>query len=466
MTTSIGRVRSVRTSFGSRSALGPTIALSILAVLLAAVVSFANPDFAGLLPALLVFIVTLGLTWRRLSPIALSPSFYFAAYLAVVAILGLLLTNALVGAGGTGGIDVAIPAEMAVATASAMLLAGALTLAAAAFVRGGVGGGGAQNIFDLGSLSKYAGWFLVFGTLELFAVISFLGFSDLMSRVNRLVGRGSSFEAVIAMAAIAAFLVVSIAFFTRRGPVKLYALMLMLGFVGYFVSLGTRRLALLPILLILAYAMANKGRIPLVPAILAGITALLSLALPLHFRGQELHGIIPHIGSLAAFDLSLDVIATSFNNFLAGFKITAMTGFAQPPIPIEVLWISLNPITGDLAGWYDVSRSLRLNQFTPYSAIGELINYGPVVFTAVFAALGAVLGLIQRINDRLLGDTLGRFIVILALGLIFIFVIQSAQYNLRSDVRYVYLALMAQGAGLLLITIRNSVGKRSGRITA
>jgi len=444
--------------------MGATLAAAIGSILFLVGLTTVEPRFSGVLPYALVLVICATATWRRLSPVALSPAFYFAAYLTIVAVLGVLLTNALVGAGGTGGVDVAIPTEIAVATADALLAGASIVLLSGATSRGPGARGDRANIFDLGSLSRYAGWFLVFGTLELLALLYFLGVDRLLNRISRLIGHDSSIQAAISMAAIAAVVLVAIAFFTSHGFVRIYSFMLMAGFVAYFISMGTRRLALVPLLILLAHVISRRGKITISPAFIAGATALIALALPLHFRGQWTHGLIPYVSSLGTFELSPQVIATSFNNFLAGFKITAMTGYAQPPIPLEVLWISLNPITGESAGWYEVARTLRINRYTPYSAIGELINYGPWVFVAMLAVLGLVLGLIQRLNDRLLGDTLGRFAAILSLGLIFVFVIQSAQYNLRSDIRYIYLALGIQVACLLVVRVRTDLTRRHSKL--
>jgi len=438
----------------------PTLPVALVGVLAAVGITLVNVDFAAVLPFALVFLATACLTWKRLSPVALSPAIYFAGYLGLVAVLGVLLTNSLVGAGGTGGVDVALDVRVAAQTANAMLSAASITLVAAAIARGRPRGVSLSTVFDLGEISRYAGWFLFFGTIELVSLVYILGYDELLERTSRLVGRGSSVEAVVQMAAIAAVVVVGIAFFARRGVLRVYAFVLLAGFVGYFVSMGTRRLALVPVLILLAYAISNRGKVPVLALLFTAATALITLALPLYFRGQVTHGLIPYIASLSSFTLSPEVVATSFNNFLAGFKISAMTGFQQSPIPPEILWISITPIGGETAGWYEVSQSLRLNRFTPYSAIGELINYGAGTFVLMISVIGLALGLIQRTNDQLLSDPLGRFVAIISLGLIFIFVIQSAQYNLRSDLRYLYLALGAQLIGMLIFRTRDSLARR------
>jgi hypothetical protein len=440
-----------------------TLPVLLIGAIVLACVAFATPDFVPVLPFAMIFLVCVCVTRKRLSPIALSPPFYFATYLAIVGLLGMGFTKALVGVGGTSGLGaITLEPEIAAGAAIALLAAASIVLLAAAVSRGRSTTDSAGVLFDLGDVARYAGWFLLFGTVELAALVGYLGFGNLLQRADRLVGRSSSIEAVISMAAVAAVVVVAIALFTRRGPARAYAFLLILGFVAYFVAMGTRRLALLPLLLLLAYVVAKRGRIGVTAVFVATAAALIALALPLHFRGQPTHGLLPYVASLSSFALTPDVLAASLNNFLAGFKITALTAFTQPQLPIEIFWISVNPISGDNAGWYQVAPTLRLNRYTPYSAIGELINYGGFVFVAAFAALGVILGIIQRVNDRLLSDTLGRFVAIVALGLVFIFVIQSAQYNLRSDLRYIYFAVGAQAIGLALMWVRDGLARRHG----
>jgi hypothetical protein len=168
-----------------------------------------------------------------------------------------------------------------------------------------------------------------------------------------------------------------------------------------------------------------------------------------------MHGLLPHLEGLGTFVWDLQVFATSANNVLAGFKISTLTAFTQPTIPLDALWVSINPVTGNTAGWYEIARTLRLNQFTPYSAIGELGNYGPAVFAAVFAGIGLLLGVAQRLNDLLFREQLWKLVGVAALGLTFVFVIQFAQYNLRSNMRYLYLMLLIQIAAVVIIRLRD-----------
>ena len=422
--------------------------------------TFVEPTFSAVLPAAGINILSFVVLSGRLSPLPVSPAIYFSGYLTLVGFLGFALTNVLAGSGGTGGVDVTLTSSELQQGAIAFSIASTIVLWSAAATRGrsinsGPGKNNSAGILDLGDMSRFAGIMVLLGALELVALVLILGYGDLLIRADRLVGRSSSLEAAIQMIAIAAVVAVGIALFSSRGFLRFASLVLLAGFVSYFVSLGTRRLALVPILLLLAYAISNRGKVRPLSLVAAGVASLLLLVLPLYFRSLELHGLIPHLNGLASFALTPEIVSAAANNVLAGFKITTMTAFSANPIDISTLWISINPISGDSAGWYSVAPTLRLNRFTPFSAIGELLNYGPVIFVLCLGTIGALMGVAQRVNDRLFTHNVGRFAAIAVLGLIFIFVVQCTQYNLRSNIRYLYFAIGLQLVAVVAIHVGN-----------
>lgn len=448
-------------------ALSPRVIFLVGGALVLLMVLIFNQHFLPVLPFAAANLVLFALFVRRLAPIGASPVIFFSGYLSIIGLAGFTLTNVLVGSGGTGGVDVALTNDLLVSGAILFFYSSSVVLIAGALLRGRPprsteGGGDGSGVLDLGDLSRFSGAILILALVEFMILIAFLGVSEFISRPDRLVGRDSSFEAVFQMIALAAVVAIGIVVFSRRGVMRGFAVLLLAGYVAYFISLGTRRLALLPILILLGYILARRGRVPVIGTLVASVLALLMLALPLYFRGLPSHGLVPHLEGLVTFALSPEIIATSANNILAGFKISALTAFTQAPIQIEALWISINPVTGDSAGWYEIARSLRLNQFTPYSAIGELGNYGAVVLTLVMGGIGLLLGLSQRINDVLLREPTLKLVGIAALGLTFVFVIQSAQYNLRSNMRYLYLMLAIQVIALIAVRLRQWSRERNG----
>ncbi|MFB2555288.1 hypothetical protein [Herbiconiux liangxiaofengii] len=458
----------IEASSPARPRISPRIIVGAVGVFLLAVITIFDPVFVGVLPVAAANLAMFLITTRRLQPLGVSPVIYFAAYLTLIGLAGFTFTNALQGSGGTGGVDVLVSDEIRVAAANLFLYSAIVILIFGAIARGrsvrqgSTSGASAQNVFDMGDLSRFSGVIIMLALVEFALLIAFLGVSEFFSRPDRLVGRDSSFEAVFQMVALGAVVALGIVVFSKKGLGRIVAWVLLIAYIAYFISLGTRRLALVPLLILIGYVLARRGRIPLVGAVVTAFFALILLSLPLYFRGLPTHGLIPHLQGLYVFALNPEILAASANNVLAGFKISGLTAFAQPPIQLEALWVSINPITGDAAGWYDIARALRLNRYTPYSAVGELGNYGFVVLTAGMAGIGILLGLAQRFNDTLFREPVWKLVGIAALGLTFVFVIQSAQYNLRSDLRYLYLMIGVQIAVLVLIRLRDWSRRRNG----
>ncbi|MFB2580905.1 hypothetical protein ACEXQD_06610 [Herbiconiux sp. P15] len=448
---------SSNTQLVEKKSVGPRAGVILVGTPLLILVAVLNPAFVAVFPAGLMNVIVFALVMRRLAPLGASPSVYFAAYLSLIGLAGFAFTNALVGSGGTGGVDVALTDDLLVSGSIMFFCASTVVLLFAAITRGRPQtseGGDGTGVLDLGDLGRFSAPILLVGLAEFVILIGFLGPAEFLSRPDRLVGRDSSFEAVFQMVALGAVVAMSIVAFSRRGAVRVFAVVLLTAYAAYFISLGTRRLALVPLLILIGYILARRGKVPVVGTIVTAVVALILLSLPLYFRGLPFHGLIPHLEGLGTFVWNAEVFATSANNVLAGFKISTLTAFTQPAIPIDALWVSINPMTGDTAGWYEIARTLRLNQFTPYSAIGELGNYGPVVFICVFAGIGLLLGIVQKLNDILFREQLWKLVGVAALGLTFVFVIQFAQYNLRSNLRYLYLMLAIQVAAVVIIRIR------------
>jgi hypothetical protein len=221
---------------------------------------------------------------------------------------------------------------------------------------------------------------------------------------------------------------------------------------AYFVvvwAVGSRSLAFIPLMLLIMLQVDPKpGRSRAASAAttaILGASSLLLLQVPLSLRGRpEGAGLQPywHIlttdpGSLIAWSNT----AGTLGNILFAVPLAAVTSLL-PAFPHHYLMTSLNPLPGAYTDWAEVSRSMRINAFTPTSAIGELANYGMLYLIGFFAVFGWALARVQAWNSRLspLRATLASIVGFgacggLTLGLL--------QYNLRSGMRgaWYFLAL-------------------------
>jgi len=107
------------------------------------------------------------------------------------------------------------------------------------------------------------------------------------------------------------------------------------------------------------------------------------------------------------------------------------------------LLTSISPLPGFLTDWPRVQEYLRLNAFVPYTALGELLNYGVNVGLAYFFVVGIYVSYIDlNIREALVRGRL--FYVVVMLGLLLLFILVLWQYNLRSATRLLYYVLLAQ----------------------
>jgi hypothetical protein len=215
------------------------------------------------------------------------------------------------------------------------------------------------------------------------------------------------------------------------------------------ISQGSRRLALIPLLFLAGRTVAGR-ELRAWKISLAALAALYLMPLPLAFRSLVSHGAVPHLNSLAGYVSSQPPWEPIAANLLFGFPLAAQVALHQPPISMNAFIVSVNPLPGGLAGWYDISRSLRLNEFTPYSALGELSNQGPLA--VIFYCLS--LGIAMTWSSRMLLGSVGQHAssllrtLFISAGAGFI-ALSFLQYNLRSTTRVVYMMMALAIASLI-----------------
>lgn len=142
-----------------------------------------------------------------------------------------------------------------------------------------------------------------------------------------------------------------------------------------------------------------------------------------------------------------DVPAIS-GNILFGVPLTGDIVQRGAGLPLDYLFISLNPMTGGSAGWNDIKALFDWAPATPYNVYGELYNYGVLPLALTMMSLGAAVGLIDGWVARRRG-ILQNMTFILLLVLILIFTVFTFQYPVRNTSRFIWYA----GALTLVISI-------------
>lgn len=247
---------------------------------------------------------------------------------------------------------------------------------------------------------------------------------------------------------------------------RAYVLLLSVAYFVVFFAMGSRRLALIPVLFAVG-ALASNPRSPRLRLLVLAALALgfYLIQLPLALRSLPQNGLIPyvqHFGDVAAapFDWSRPAF-----NLLMSFGITGTVAWSTPAIPFHDYLVSLNPLPGGAAGWYDIAPSLRLNDFTPYSALGELGNAGWFAVGLYFFAVGVLLAYVDSRVRRLMRSG-HRLAALLLVGCSALFVLISLQYNLRSATRMLIYLALADVLVRLVLHVRTRRGRLPDRDAA
>jgi hypothetical protein len=356
-------------------------------------------------------------------------------------LLGYICFPLLANVGGTGGAAISLSTPLMVSTANLFLIFASVVGVSAAWV---VGKSSSEYRVESPAIVKSAvsqTVTIVFAAVILGMNVAVRGVGWLWFRSDRFQQESTQILSLLSMLSLVAVVALGVAIVGPSVPRRALAWVLVSGYMAVYFSLASRTLTLIPLLLLIGSFIAGaRNRMLLKISVVLFLTALLA-PIPLFTRGLGAHGIQPYLAALPSLSYSGDAWLEVLNNTLTGFGIVGETAFSRPPIPREVMLISLTPIGGERAGWYDVAPALRLNYFTPYGALGEMGNAG-WLFVVVFAvALGLSLGFIQRSGRYLTGFPVLSAWHLAAVGLTFLFVVQLTQYNLRSEMRLLYYAL-------------------------
>jgi hypothetical protein len=216
-----------------------------------------------------------------------------------------------------------------------------------------------------------------------------------------------------------------------------------------FFAINTRRLALMPGLLLAGFLLSDdtaRSRINYLRITLVVGATLYLNQMVLVLRGTPTgYGLSPFLQRLIAEPgqfLRLDLPLVS-GNLLFATPLTATV--AQHQLPPGSFATSVSPLPSSLNGWHSLAQLLRVNGFTPFNGLGELAAHG-WPFLIGFAVS---VGLMLPVMERSIRDIEGPLRVVgmaLLVALVVMFSVIMLQYNLRSGTRLLYyLAIVTVG---------------------
>lgn len=313
---------------------------------------------------------------RKFNAVYLSPTLIVALFFAIIGVFGYLLRGFLASLNGRGtSISLALTDDQSFQTLILIMGAATITIVAA--------GLGLYMVREREAPARSVQWklpepngFLIFlAAVVLVAFVASAGFDQLINRLDyQFIGKGTFAGTIGGSAAPAMVVVLGYFFGATRGGKRFATVVLLVGYTMVLFGLGSRRFALVPILFGVGLFLArNSKRTRLVVLLCAALTAAL-MPLPLMFRGSLLHGVIPYFQMFTELSPADADWAAALNNVLVSFSIVGATAFGGSRVQVSDLWVSLNPLPGDMAGWYAVSPHLGLNSSTPTAGLGELAN--------------------------------------------------------------------------------------------
>jgi hypothetical protein len=384
---------------------------------------------------------------RYFNAVYLSPTLIACGFFCLVGVLGYVLRDALSSLLGRGSsVNLRLSESQSLSTLTLLMVFAAIAIFVSGLVLRVRSSAAAPETLE-SSLAWDAkeprGLTVLLSAVPLVAIVSDMGLDQVISRNSYLFASQGSFTGSIGTSLAAGMIVVLGYFFgSSRGANRFFVFALFAGYALVIFSMGSRRLALIPILFAVGVFVATNTRKTRIGVVVGGLLTAILLPISLTLRGSWMHGVVPYMDSVRNFQFANADWLAALNNVLVSFPIIGATAYGNATLTASDLWISLNPISGDSAGWYEIAPKLRLNAYTPMAGIGELANVGwtPVIlFTAV---MGLLLAWVEiAVRRHLVGGS--RIFAALLIGLTGFFALQMVQYNLRSAVRMlVYLVAL------------------------
>ena len=217
----------------------------------------------------------------------------------------------------------------------------------------------------------------------------------------------------------------------------------LLFFFLIFISIGTAsRTVFLLILLYSAILFISQGNTALnkIKFSFNVFLSLVFLSYLMQLRGLETHGVIPYVKNIVTSgdDFFRDFYFNIYYSIIFGVYVTIKT-VHEAQVDWNIIFVSLNPLPGSLAGWYSYAEEMRVNTYAPYSLHGRIFLMGKLFTILYFFITGLIFSFMERKIRIFLknGKRAPAFIVVLLLTL---HIVYGFEYNLRSAFRYIYYA--------------------------
>jgi len=227
---------------------------------------------------------------------------------------------------------------------------------------------------------------------------------------------------------------------------KVFLSLMLIIFMTVLFSMATRRLALAPILFFMGSLAANpKSKATIMFLYISFAIAPLLMQLAFVLRALPVQGLMPFAAIITHTALTNDHVSllSPIKNFLFSFPL-AGTVMDLPSLDFSYLLTSLNPLPGFMTDWYEINQNLVLNTYTPFNALGELLNYGLTLSVGIYFFFGFYFAHLDKIIRARFVQQKGLLLALMLFGISILFILTSLQYNLRSAMRLIYYTMFIE----------------------
>lgn len=256
-----------------------------------------------------------------------------------------------------------------------------------------------------------------------------------------------------------ALVAMTVAVGSARFGVRLWAMTALLLILTFELSKASRAAAGVMIFAgVIYFLLSRSSLLRRVLGLLLGFTlGALTLVAVLQFRGSPIgHGLLPYSELLFSGEITYgsERWMSALLNLMATIPVTYLS--ASVKVPENLTSVSLNPLSGDSAGWYEISSSQVLFQAVPTNAYGQVAamdaSQGTICIFLI-AALMSSSAVVRSYGSPRVRMPLMFFSVTMTLLTSILFM----QYSIRTGTRWLWLAL---GVTLVVSAISRLLERR------
>jgi len=168
--------------------------------------------------------------------------------------------------------------------------------------------------------------------------------------------------------------------------------------------------------------------------------AFVFLAYIMQLRGLDSHGIIPYLESIASSkgEFIRSFLFNIYYSLIYGVFVTIKT-IETSQLDWNIIFISINPLPGSIAGWYDYAEDMRINSYAPYSLHGRVFRTGTIFTIVYFFTTGFIFSYMEKKVRSLLNKD-KRLLAFTIVLILILYIVYGFEYNMRAATRYIYYA--------------------------